>query len=85
MFRSSCPYLKRGEETPTGIKSTLLGPLPHRGSAVAEERTTVVIERYLQELAAGAAAEPVVRALLARAVCRLHHLCGTFLHRGYPG
>jgi RNA polymerase sigma-70 factor (ECF subfamily) len=51
---------------------------------VAEERTTVVIERYLQELAAGAPAEPVVRALLDRAVCRLHHLCGTFLHRGYP-
>jgi RNA polymerase sigma-70 factor (ECF subfamily) len=51
---------------------------------VADERTTVVIERYLQELAAGAPAEPVVRALLDRAVCRLHHLCGTFLHRGYP-
>ena len=51
---------------------------------MAEERTTVVIERYLHELAGGAPAEPVVRALLDRAVHRLHQLCGTFLHRSYP-
>jgi RNA polymerase sigma-70 factor (ECF subfamily) len=49
-----------------------------------EERTTVVVQRYLDELAGGAPAEPVVRALLDRAVCRLHHLCATLLHRSYP-
>jgi RNA polymerase sigma-70 factor (ECF subfamily) len=51
---------------------------------MAEEATTVVIQRYLQELAVGEPADAVVRALLDRAVCRLHHLCATLLHRGYP-
>jgi RNA polymerase sigma-70 factor (ECF subfamily) len=51
---------------------------------VEEERTTVVVQRYLDELAGGAPAEPVVRALLGRAVRRLGQLCATLLHRGYP-
>jgi RNA polymerase sigma-70 factor (ECF subfamily) len=51
---------------------------------MTEEPTTVVIQRYLQELAAGASADPVIRALLDRAVRRLHHLCATLLHGGYP-
>jgi RNA polymerase sigma-70 factor (ECF subfamily) len=51
---------------------------------VAEERTTAVIQQYLDELAGGAPAEPVVRALLDRAVRRLHQLTATHLHRGYP-
>jgi RNA polymerase sigma factor (sigma-70 family) len=51
---------------------------------VTEERTTVVIQRYLQELADGAPAEPIVRALLDRSVRRLHLLCNAVLHRGYP-
>jgi RNA polymerase sigma-70 factor (ECF subfamily) len=51
---------------------------------VAEEHTTAVIQRYLEELAGGAPAEPVVRALLDRAVRRLHQLSATQLHRGYP-
>ena len=54
------------------------------GDAVAEEHTTVVVQRYLDELAGDAPAEPVVRALLDRAVRRLHLLCATLLHRGYP-
>jgi RNA polymerase sigma factor (sigma-70 family) len=29
-------------------------------------------------------AEPVVRALLSRSVCRLHRLCSAMLHKGYP-
>ena len=48
-----------------------------------EERTTAVVQRYLDELAADAPAEPVVRALLDRAVRRLHQLCATLLNRGY--
>jgi RNA polymerase sigma factor (sigma-70 family) len=56
-------------------------------TAVTEERTTVVVERYLGELAGlndGAPAEPVIRALLASSVNRLHMLCATLLHRNYP-
>jgi RNA polymerase sigma factor (sigma-70 family) len=49
-----------------------------------EERTTVAVQRYLDELAGDAPSEPVVRALLDRAVRRLHQLCATFLYRSYP-
>jgi RNA polymerase sigma factor (sigma-70 family) len=49
-----------------------------------EERTTAVVQRYLDELACDAPAEPVVRALLDQAVQRLHHLCATLLYRSYP-
>jgi RNA polymerase sigma-70 factor (ECF subfamily) len=49
-----------------------------------EESTTAVVQRYLDELAGGSPAEPVVRALLGRAVHRLHQLCATLLHRSYP-
>src|SRR3954470_17784267 len=51
---------------------------------MAEERTTVVVQRYLDELAGDTPAEPVVRDLLDRAVRRLHQLCATLLHRDYP-
>jgi RNA polymerase sigma factor (sigma-70 family) len=51
---------------------------------MAEERTTAVVQRYLDELAADAPVEPVVRALLDRAVRRLHQLCAALLHRSYP-
>ena len=49
-----------------------------------EERTTAAVQRYLDELAGDTPAEPVVRALLDRAVCRLHQLCTALLHRSYP-
>src|SRR6516162_6400470 len=49
-----------------------------------EEPTTVVIQRYLDALPADAAAEPIIRELLARAVGRLRLLCATFLHKSYP-
>jgi RNA polymerase sigma-70 factor (ECF subfamily) len=49
-----------------------------------EEHTTAVVQRYLDELAGSSPAEPVVRALLDRAVRRLHQLCATLLHRSYP-
>jgi RNA polymerase sigma-70 factor (ECF subfamily) len=51
---------------------------------VEEEHTTVVVQRYLDELAREAPAEPVVRALLDRAVRRLGQLCAALLHRLYP-
>ena len=49
-----------------------------------EERTTAVIQRYLDELAGPAPSEPLVRAVLDRAVCRLQQLCAALLHRHYP-
>ncbi|MFI5337965.1 MAG: RNA polymerase sigma factor [Opitutales bacterium] len=48
------------------------------------EQTTVVVQRYLNELAADSPAEPIVRALLDGAVRRLHFLCATLLYRSYP-
>jgi RNA polymerase sigma factor (sigma-70 family) len=51
---------------------------------MAEEHTTAVVQRYLDELAGDSPSEPVVRALLDRAVRRLHLLCATLLHRSYP-
>jgi RNA polymerase sigma-70 factor (ECF subfamily) len=49
-----------------------------------EERTSAAVQRYLDELTGDAPAEPVVRALLDRAVRRLHLLCASLLHRSYP-
>src|SRR5262245_12727193 len=49
-----------------------------------EERTTVAVQRYLDELAGDSPAEPIVRALLDRAVRRLHQLCANLLYRSYP-
>ena len=51
---------------------------------MSADQTTFVVQRYLDELAAGSPAEPLVRALLARAVGRLHQLCATLLYRHYP-
>src|SRR5215467_1452025 len=54
------------------------------GWAVSEDHTTAVVQRYLDELAGDSSAEPIVRAMLDRAVRRLHLLCATLLHRSYP-
>jgi RNA polymerase sigma factor (sigma-70 family) len=51
---------------------------------VAEEHTTAVVQRYLDELGGDAASEPVIRALLDRATGRLHVLCKHLLQRSYP-
>ena len=48
------------------------------------EPTSAAVQRYLDELAGDAPAEPVIRALLDRAVRRLEKLCATFLYRSYP-
>jgi RNA polymerase sigma-70 factor (ECF subfamily) len=49
-----------------------------------EEHTTAAVQRYLDELAEDSPPEPAVRALLDRAVRRLHLLCASMLHRSYP-
>ena len=54
------------------------------GWAVSEDRTTAVVQRYLDELAGDSPAEPIVRALLDRAVRRLHLLGARLLHRSSP-
>jgi RNA polymerase sigma-70 factor (ECF subfamily) len=51
---------------------------------MAGESTTVIVQRYLDELAGGGPADAVVRSLLDGAVRRLHQLCASILHRGYP-
>jgi RNA polymerase sigma factor (sigma-70 family) len=51
---------------------------------MGEERTTAVVQGYLDELAGDRPAEPVIRALLEQAVHRLHELCAALLHRSYP-
>ena len=54
------------------------------GCAMNDEHTAALLQRYGDELAVDSPAEPIVRALLDRAVCRLHLLCATLLHRSYP-
>jgi RNA polymerase sigma factor (sigma-70 family) len=52
-----------------------------------ESHTTAAVQRYLDDLVAvrgDSPAEPIIRALLARSVRRLHFLCATLLHRSYP-
>ena len=48
------------------------------------EQTTVVVQRYLSEMAGDAKAETLIRDLLDRAVRRLHALCANLLYRSYP-
>src|SRR5436309_13116366 len=50
---------------------------------MSAEHTTAVIQLYLNALAGDQPAEPIVRALLDRAVRRLHLLCANLLHRQY--
>ena len=51
---------------------------------MGNERTTVAVQRYLDELAGDSASEPVIRALLDRSLRRLGQLCSLMLHRSYP-
>src|SRR5215471_11935756 len=51
---------------------------------MSDEQTTAAVQRYLNELAEDSPAEPIVRALLDRAVRRLHVLCATMLFQSYP-
>lgn len=49
-----------------------------------QEHTTLVVQRYLDELAGDSPSEPVIRALLDRSTRRLGQLCAIMLHRSYP-
>jgi RNA polymerase sigma-70 factor (ECF subfamily) len=51
---------------------------------MAEEQTTVAVQRFLDALAGDVPAEPIIRALLERAVQRLQMLCTNLLYRSYP-
>jgi hypothetical protein len=52
-----------------------------------ESRTTIVVQHYLDELAAASGdsdAEPVISALLGQSAHRLLLLCAALLYRSYP-
>src|SRR5271157_2131949 len=49
-----------------------------------EEQTTAAVQNYLEALAGDKPAEPIIRALLDRAVRRLQMLCTSLLYRSYP-
>src|SRR5262245_65295817 len=51
---------------------------------MSEQQTTVIVQRYLDDLAKDRPAGSVIRGLLERAVRRLHVLCTSLLHRRYP-
>ena len=77
-----------GIDTPpeySALAAPVRSCLPY--NPLVEGRTTNAIQGYLDDLAnlrGDAPAEPVVRALLTRAVGRLHLLCSTLLHSKYP-
>src|SRR5438067_328692 len=50
---------------------------------MSEGHTTAAVQLYLNALAGDQPAEPIVRALLDRAVRRLHLLCTRLLYRKY--
>jgi RNA polymerase sigma factor (sigma-70 family) len=51
---------------------------------MVENHTTAVVQRYLDAMAGEAPADPLIRALLDRAVGRLEMLCGSMPFRSYP-
>lgn len=51
---------------------------------MAQEHTTVVVQRYLDELGGDAPTEAVIRTLMDRATGRLQLLCKHLLYRSYP-
>jgi RNA polymerase sigma-70 factor (ECF subfamily) len=54
---------------------------------MSDEQTTIIVQKYLGELAqldGSAPAEPIVRALVDRSVKRLHILCRSLLLKSYP-
>ena len=51
---------------------------------MSQYHTTGVVQRYLDALAGDLPADPIIRALLDRAVGRLEMLCANMLFRSYP-
>jgi RNA polymerase sigma factor (sigma-70 family) len=56
----------------------------HFRAMAGDERTTIAVQRCLDELAGGAPSEPAIRNLLSRSAERLHLLCSTLLAQSYP-
>jgi RNA polymerase sigma-70 factor (ECF subfamily) len=52
--------------------------------AMNDEHAPAFVQRYGDEPAVDSPTESTVRALFDRAVCGLHLLCATLLHRSYP-
>ncbi len=50
---------------------------------MSEDHTTAAVQRYLDALAGDQPAEPIVHALVDRAVRRLQLLCANLLYRNY--
>jgi RNA polymerase sigma factor (sigma-70 family) len=55
-----------------------------RATRIMQDRTTAVVQRCLDALAGDTPADPLIRALLDRAVGRLELLCANMLYRSYP-
>jgi hypothetical protein len=51
---------------------------------MSAEHATVVVQRLLDYVAGDSSVEPIVRALLDRAVPPIYVICTTLLHRSYP-
>src|SRR4051812_43916962 len=51
---------------------------------MGESQTTAAVQLYLDALAGDTPADPIIRALLDRAVRRLEVLCANMLYRSYP-
>ena len=51
---------------------------------IEEPTITAAIQRYLDALPRDSGAEPIVRELMERSVCRLRMPCDSLLHRSYP-
>src|SRR5262245_57883250 len=54
---------------------------------MGQTQTTAAVQHFLDnlgEVRGDAPADPIIRALLARAVQRLQILCASLLHRSYP-
>jgi RNA polymerase sigma-70 factor (ECF subfamily) len=54
------------------------------GTDMSDERTTIAVQRYLDALVGEQQADPIIRALLDRAVGRLQLVCTNLLYRSYP-
>jgi RNA polymerase sigma factor (sigma-70 family) len=51
---------------------------------MSDSHTTAAVQRYLDAMAGDTPADPIIRALLDRAVHRLEMLCASMLYRSYP-
>ena len=63
---------------------TLMAEPPGGPVAMSNSNTTAAVQQYLDALAGDTPADPIIRALLERAVRRLEMLCANMLYRKYP-